>query len=174
MIGWMTQFRTDDFQVRFILGELREKVTEEWLTRAIITLSNFDYVATTDNLDALLKVLGCLMRRSLNLDKLPHTNKSDKRGLRISPEEHNFISNNYCQKDEKLLEAFMSRKAQMDESLLHNFSGRMHKESWEARKILRAFSRNKTMNEMVFKIKSKSLGIAIQSMNAMANLLSGG
>jgi hypothetical protein len=175
IIEWITHFRTDDFQVRFLSGEYNEKVTDECLTRAIITLSNFDYVATTENLEVFLKVLGYLMRRSFNLDKMPHTNKSDKRGLRISAEEHDFISKNYCQKDDKLLEAFMSRKAQMDESVMHNFPGKMHdRESWEARRILKAFSLNKTMYEMAFKIKRKSLGIAMQSMEAMGNLLSGG
>jgi hypothetical protein len=175
IIEWIAHFRTDDFQVRFLSGEYNEKVTDECLTRAIATLSNFDYVAATDNLEEFLKVLGYFMRRNLSVDKMPHTNKSDKRGLRISSEERDFISKNYCQKDDKLLQAFMSRKAQMDESLLHTFSGKIDdRESWEARRILKAFSLNKTMYEVLFKIKRKSLGIAIQSVEAMGNLLSGG
>jgi hypothetical protein len=174
LIAWIARFNMDDFQVRFLSGEYDRKVTDKCLTRAITTLSSFDCVATTENLAGFFNVVGRLTRRTYDVDRLPHANKSDRTRLRLSPEDQQHILREFCQKDIKLLQAVMAREDQMDGSVMHDAETIEKIKFWQAGRIVQLLSPNTTVHEVLFRIKRKSLGIATQSMEIMGNLVSRG
>jgi hypothetical protein len=174
LIAWIARFNMDDFQVRFLSGEYVGKVTDNSLTRAFTTLSSFDCVATTESLAGFFNVVGRLTRRTYDVERLPHANKSDRTRLKLSLEDQQHILREFCQKDIGLLQLVMERENEVDERVLHDGQVVEKIRYWQPGRILQRLVPNTTMHEVFFRIKRKSLGIATQSMEIMGNLVSKG
>ena len=170
LIAWVTRFNMDNFQVRFLTAEYNGKITDRSLARAITILSSFDCVATTDRLTVFFKFLGEFVQRDFEVDKLPHTNRSDRSRLRLSREDQEYIAKEFCQKDQELVQVAMDRDDQLDRPSVR-YREQIEKTAFrEPGSILQLLSTNTTMHEVFIKAKRRSLGIAAQTIEILGKL----
>ena len=61
LLDWVAEFRTDNFQVRLLSGNLSSPITEHNVAQAIDNLKTMDIVGVTDELEEFLHRLGVLV-----------------------------------------------------------------------------------------------------------------